>query len=565
MGVGLMDGFGLAMFLPLLQMVDNSNAEQAQNMGSLSFLISAIKKLGIPLHLASVLIIISLFFILKGLAMYINNIYDVNVRMGFIRHIRESFTNDFALLSYKSFSMSDSGKIQNTLSGEVERVSQAYTYYFNAFQQFSLVLMYMVFAFFVNAQFATLITIGGILTNSIFKAIYKKTKKASGKLTHGTNQYQGLIIQYVANFKYLKASASLKKYNEKLLNTIDDIQYNNERIGALNAIVLAVREPLLIIVVCAVIFLQVTFFEGTLAAILISLLFFYRALNALILMQTYYNSFLSVTGSLDNMEQFDNELKQNAEHTGNTNIDTFKNNIELKNATFFYGKKKILDNINLNIRKNESVAFVGESGSGKTTLINLLVGLMPLDEGQFYIDGITRDQLNIESYQQRIGYITQEAVVFNDTIFNNITFWDKPAPQNIERFYNVLKKAALHDFVQLLPKKENELLGNNGVNLSGGQRQRISIARELYKDIDILVLDEATSSLDSETEKSIQDNIDSLKGEYTLLIVAHRLSTVKYADRIFLLEDGKIDNFGSYAELYNKSDKFRKMVMLQEV
>lgn len=231
----------------------------------------------------------------------------------------------------------------------------------------------------------------------------------------------------------------------------------------------------------------------------------------------------------------------------------------------FLRKEKILDNINLNIRKNESVAFVGESGSGKTTLINLLVGLMPLDEGQFYIDGITRDQLNIESYQQRIGYITQEAVVFSDTIFNNITFWDKPTPKNIERFYSVLKKAALHDFVQLLPKKENELLGNNGINLSGGQRQRISIARELYKDIDILVLDEATSSLDSETEKSIQDNIDSLKGEYTLLIVAHRLSTVKYADRIFLLEDGKIDNFGSYAELYNKSDKFRKMVMLQEV
>lgn len=565
LGVGVMDGFGLAMFLPLLQMVDDNTGTDTNSMGSLSFLVTFLGGIGIHINLVNVLIVICLFFILKGTAMYINNIYDVHVRQRFIQQIRESLTKDFTHLSYKYFVMSDSGKIQNTLSGEVDRISQAYTTYFNAFQQFALVVIYMIFAFSINAQFAILITVGGILTNFIFRTIYVNTKRASHKLTEGTNAYQGLIIQYVANFKYLKASGALKKFSKKLLNTIDDIQHNNEKIGILNGIITATREPLLVIVVCAVIFTQVTFFGGSLATILISLLFFYRALSALVVMQTYYNTFLSLAGSMDNMTNFEKEIKFNLEKDGIVEIDEFKKQIALKSADFYYGDTHILEDITITVEKNESIAFVGESGSGKTTLVNLLVGLMPLDRGQLYVDDIDRRSLNVESYQQRIGYITQEPVIFNDTVFNNVTFWDEKTPQNVSRFYETLKKAAIYDFVLAQGQKEDELLGNNGINLSGGQRQRISIARELYKNIDILVLDEATSALDSATEKSIQQNIDALKGEYTLLIVAHRLSTIKHVDTIYLLENGRITDCGTFSELYERSEKFKRMVTLQEM
>jgi subfamily B ATP-binding cassette protein MsbA len=423
----------------------------------------------------------------------------------------------------------------------------------------------MIFAFFVNTQFAILITIGGILTNFLFRTIYVNTKKASGRLTSGSNKYQGLIIQYVANFKYLKATGSMKKFSNKLLDTINYIQRNNERIGRLNAIITATREPLLVLVVCAVIFLQVTVWGSMLATILVSLLFFYRALTALVVMQTYYNTFLAVSGSMENMARFEQELRGNLDRDGNVFVKNFSSEVVLQDVDFYYAEKRILSNINLKIQKNQTIAFVGESGSGKTTLVNLLVGLMPLNNGDMYVDGINRKVLNVESYQQRIGYITQEPVIFNDTVFNNVTFWDEATEENKKKFESALKKAAIYDFVQGLPARENEMLGNSGINLSGGQRQRISIAREMYKDIDILVLDEATSALDSETEKAIQENIDSLKGTYTILIVAHRLSTIKEADCIVLLEGGQIIQKGTFAELYTSSEKFMRMVKLQEI
>lgn len=564
LGVGLMDGFGLAMFLPLLKMVDHGKAN-AKSMGNLGFIVRDLNKVGIELNLPNILIIICSFFFMKGVALYINSRYEVTVRQFFIRTIRVSLTKNFSKLSYKAFVMSDSGKIQNTLSGEVDRLSQAYQGYFNAFQQFALVIMYMGFAFFIDAKFAVLITIGGVLTNFMFRSIYVNTKKASGKLTVGANVYQGLIIQYVANFKYLKASGSLKKFNTKLLDAIYYIEGKNRKIGSLNAIITATKEPLLMVVVCSVIFLQVNVLGGALGTILVSLLFFYRALAALMVMQTFYNTFLAVSGSMSNMISFEDELKANMERSGKLEIAQFTNGISIQNGQFSYSGKSILNDINLEIPKNETIAFVGESGSGKTTLVNLLVGLMPLDNGKIMVDNNEMAMLNLESYQKRIGYITQEPVIFNDTIFNNVTFWDEPTEENTLKFKEALRKAAIESYVYSLPGKDQEILGNSGINLSGGQKQRISIARELYKDIDILVLDEATSALDSETEKEIQENIDHLKGDYTIFIVAHRLSTIRNADRIVLLEAGRIKQSGSFEELYNSSAKFKRMVMLQEV
>src|SRR5690554_5091930 len=215
--------------------------------------------------------------------------------------------------------------------------------------------------------------------------------------------------------------------------------------------------------------------------------------------------------------------------------------------------------------KNQSVAFVGESGSGKTTLVNLISGLLKPNKGQVKIDGTNLDELKKSSYQSRIGYIAQEPVIFNDTIFNNVTFWAEPTEENKTKFYEAITKASIAEFIGTLKNKENTLLGNNGINLSGGQKQRISIARELYKDIDILILDEATSALDSETEKEIQTNIDALKGNYTILIIAHRLSTIKNTDMVYLMDKGKIVGQGNFAQLAQNSERFRKMVELQEI
>ena len=191
--------------------------------------------------------------------------------------------------------------------------------------------------------------------------------------------------------------------------------------------------------------------------------------------------------------------------------------------------------------------------------------MLPIDSGKILFDGIPYNNLNINSFQKLIGYITQESIVFNDTIFNNVSFWDQRNKQTDQLFTNAIKNAAISDFINQQELKSDTLLGNNGVNLSGGQKQRISIAREFYKDPQIFFMDEATSSLDSETEFIVQKNISNLKGSKTIIIVAHRLSTIKNADRIVFMHNGRIKNIGDFDYLTKNEPDFEKMVLNQDL
>ncbi len=563
--VGVLDGFGLSMFLPMLQLANDAETVDPEGLGNLRFIVDFMQAIGLSLNLLSVLLILCMFFLLKGFFTYFSNAYIVITQQFFIRKIRIRMLKALNRLTYKFFITSDVGRIQNTMSGEVDRVARSFTSYFKSFEQGILVVVYMSFAFFVDAKFALLVCLGGGLTSFIYKKIYNSTKGASRVLTRDAHDFQSLIIQHVAHFKYLKATGLQHIFGDKLITKLLELEKSNKRIGILNAIATGAREPLLIFVVAAVILVQTKLLGSDLAPILVSLLFFYRALTALLGMQNAWNYFLANSGSIENMKAFQVELQKGNESEGGKPFEKFAKSIELENISLSYGDTKVLKDISLQINKNETIAFAGESGSGKTTLVNIIAGLLPPDSGTMSIDGTGREQLNINSFQKRIGYITQDPVIFNDTIFNNVTFWAKPNPENINRFHEAIRKAAIDDFIESLPEKEDTLLGNNGINLSGGQKQRISIARELYKEIDILILDEATSALDSETERSIQENIEALKGHYTVLIVAHRLSTIRHADRIVFMRKGKVSESGNFADLIEKVPHFKRMVELQEV
>jgi ABC-type multidrug transport system fused ATPase/permease subunit len=563
--VGVLDGFGLAMFLPLLQLVDGAGTTNPEALGNLRFLTDGLQGLGINLTIVSVLLVILVFFMLKGIFRFAESYYKVLLSHYFIRKVRFANIDKLSNYSYKAFVSSDVGRIQNTLSGEVGRVLQGYRTYFMAVQAGIMVLVYVGLAFLANPQFAVLVFVGAVLSNLVYRQIYKKTKEASKKLTLGGHQFQALLIQKVAFFKYLKATGLIKSYASKLKSIILEMEEITRKMGWYNAILSSTKEPLIVLVVVAVIVVQVSYFGTGLGIIILSLMFFYRSLTFLMNLQTQWNSFLMVSGALENMTEFMNELQGAQEKTGREKLERFTGPLELRNVSFAYGTTSVLHNINLVIHKNETVAFVGESGSGKTTLVNILSGLLPVENGDFLINDKPAGQLNMTSFQRRIGYITQEPVVFSDTIYNNVTFWAERTPENEKRFWEALNKASIDEFVLGLPDKENALLGNNGILVSGGQKQRFSIARELYKDVDILIMDEATSSLDSETERTIQENIDALKGRYTILIIAHRLSTIKNADRVVLLSGGEIAGEGDFSALINQSASFGKMVALQEL
>ena len=275
--VGILDSLGLTMFLPLLQIVNDSSHINPENLGNLSFNLDAILFFGINVNLLSILLIMASFFLVKGLIYFLAGIYRVNVQESFITRLRFNNLKGLNSLSYKCFVRSDIGRIQNTLTGEVERVARAFTFYFRSFQLGIMILIYMSFAFLVNAQFAVLVSLAGILANFFYKYLYNYTKKSSRNLTENTNVFQGLILQNLTNYKYLKATNSLDNYGQKIYNNIKKIELSNKALGKLDALQLAIREPILIILVVSIIYIQTTILGSSLAPILISLLFFLQS------------------------------------------------------------------------------------------------------------------------------------------------------------------------------------------------------------------------------------------------------------------------------------------------
>jgi len=563
--VGILDGVGLAMFIPLIKML--STGETSTLGGEGDFISEfVIQELGINASLVNIFLLIFLFFSLKGIAKFLESYTRVIFQQKFIRSIRINTIDLLNSYDFKHFLKADSGRIQNTLGGEVNRINAAYIFYFKAIQFGVLVLVYVILALGADWKFTLLVVAGGAFINIIFRYLYKRTKYFSRKFTSQSHIFQNLLVQNVHLFKYLKATGSNIFYGNKLKENIGGMEITQKRIGLVDAFLGAIREPLTILVVFGAIFFQMYFFDEVMGSILLSLVLLYRGITFFMAMQEQFNYFLGVSGSLENMEAFTKELQTGKERNGSQKFEKFIEKLEFKSLSFEFEKgDPVLQNIDLTIYKNETLAIIGESGSGKSTLLNIISGLLLPTQGSYSIDHKQIEHLNLASFKRRIGYIVQDATIFNDTIYNNISFWDPKTPENLTRFQKAIEKAAIQDFIEGLPEKEETILGSNGINISGGQKQRLSIARELYKEVDILLMDEATSALDGETEAAIQYNINKLKGEFTIVIIAHRLSTVKNADRIILMKKGEIEAEGKFDELLKKSNQFKEMVNLQNL
>lgn len=565
--MSVLDGVGLAMFMPLLQSAASNSSDNTtnQSLGKLHFITDFVQRNGFSLNITTVLSLLVILFVCKGLIKFILLNYQVHTRFLFMSKVRNLLIQHLQDLSYQGFLKLDAGRIQNTLTGEVSKLFQSMNFYFNAAQNTVMLSTYIVLAFLANFQFAVFVAIGAALSNLIYRKIYVACKRIAHDLSKQGNNFNSFLVQSIYNYKYLKSTNYLHSFFAKIRMVITETEMLNKKIGFYNAVTSSVKEPLIIIIVVLVIQLQLQLHGPGLTSIFLSLLLFYRSLNFLISLQTDWQSFIQNASGMTTVASMLNEMEINKEQQSSAIFSNFDKKVSFKNVVFSYGSNKVLNNISLDIPKNKTVAFVGESGSGKTTLANIISGLIQPGEGELLIDNTSLKNLNVNSYRSKIGYISQEPVIFSDTIYNNITFWADLNEENISRFWQIAELASLKKFIENLPQKEATQLGDNGILISGGQKQRISIARELFKNTQILILDEATSALDSETEKIIQDNIEKLHGEYTIIIIAHRLSTIKNADIIYLLDKGKVVAFGDFDEMLERSDRFKRMVTLQEM
>jgi len=532
-------------------------------MGNMAFLLDGIAATGLEINLVTLLLVMLGFFVLKGLAKFASEYYRVILQQRFSNSMRLQNMRLLAGYDYTAFMRADSGRIQNSFSAEVGWVTRAYAHYFVMLQCGIMLLVYVGLAGLANPRFAIMVGLGGLLSNFLFSGIYKTTKAASRKLTAEMHKFQGFLIQSVANFKYLKATGLIGSYKEKVENSIIAVENHQRKTGTMDAIASALREPIIMLIVVAAILVQVLVFKEGLGLIILSLLFLYRGLGALVGAQNAYNLFLGRSGSIDNIKAFSEELAADQEIKGSGAYEGLSEGIQLNQLRYNYGGRPVIENLNLAIPHNHTLGIVGASGTGKTTLVNILCGLLKVERGMLTINGMDSNDLDTEAYRAKIGYVTQEAQIFSDTIYNNVSFWEPLTDEVKERVQTALKLAHAEEFVAALPQGANTEIGINGVNLSGGQRQRISIARELYRKVDMLILDEATSALDSQSEQLIQENIESLSGRYTMLVIAHRLSTIQQADEIlFLHADGSYET-GTFSSLMITSDTFKEMVSLQ--
>jgi len=291
----------------------------------------------------------------------------------------------------------------------------------------------------------------------------------------------------------------------------------------------------------------------------------YRLLPAL---QKAFAAATKIKHNYPVLDKLYDDLVMSLNHTKSTPISTeklpFQESLELKNITFQYenAKQPIFEQFSVKIKKGTTIAFVGSTGSGKTTIVDLLVGLLKGQQGHIALDGQILSEEHVAAWHHQIAYVPQDVFLFDNTIAHNVMFGIKEEAMDQAQLKRATEMADIYDFIKGLPEGLETKIGERGVRLSGGQKQRMGLARALYRNPDVLILDEATSALDNITEKGIIASLDTLPDDLTIIIIAHRLSTVRYADCIYLLKEGKIIDQGSYEDLMVSSETFKEMVEL---
>lgn len=564
--VALADAFGITLLLPLLKY---SQVGEGTLEGKTQILFDFIDFIGIPLTLSGILIFIGVVFVFKGIIKLSEGIYKGYLTALLSKKLKINLFRAYSSVDYQYFVSQNTGHFINVLVSQTNKFIQSFVKLaqFSAFVITTLV--YLAVAAYLNLQFTLMAIAGGSILLYFLKFISRYAKKYSIITSSEQSSLNKFLVQALHAMKYLKVTNRFNQINKDVSKSIKNIANYRFRMMGAQAFVEAIREPFTVFIMIVIILVQVLIIEKPILPILVILLLFYRAMRQLAGLQVIWQQLMNQVGGMEMTKEEFKNVQFNKEDLGKKPIQDFKNKIEFKNVTFSYGDYPVLYNINLTIPVNKTIAFVGESGAGKSTLIDLITLLLKPQKGKITIDNVPASQILKKSWREKIGFVPQDTVVFDDTAANNIHLWTgnynkDNACRNKTQLMS--KKAHCHEFICQMKNGYNTRIGERGVKVSGGQRQRLAIARELYKEPQLLLLDEATSSLDTESERYIQQSIDELKGKMTVIIIAHRLSTIKNADYIYLLHKGKIIEQGTYKHLISQEgSKFKAMIEMQNL
>jgi ABC-type multidrug transport system fused ATPase/permease subunit len=572
----LSEGFGILMILPLLQNLDKQGSVQntqlhvEDKIGLSSYIDNFLLAFGFEDSIIAILSIITIAFIIKGVITFFALSYTTRLSGNLLRELRMKLFKQYTCMDYNYYSSRDTGYFVNVINEQVARSMQSFLSLTQLGSHFINTFVYLFFAFIVAWRFGLMALLAGILLLIIFRWLTNYVRQLSRATADENGKLTKKLIQALQAFKYIISTNQTKPFYESIGKSINKLMGYQIQSGLAASFIQSIREPIAVLLIMSIVGVQLYYFEQPLEPILVSIVLFYRGLNSTLAIQSGWQTMFEYIGSMEMVDKESASQNDNKAPNGEKDIVTFQDGIVLDNVYFEYNSSigNVINGIKLEIKAKSTVAFVGESGSGKSTLVDLMTLMIRPQSGEIVIDGVKGGDILLESWREKIGFVSQENVTFDDTIANNICLGvEKSSDKNImKRVQKAAQQAHISQFIESLPDGYETQVGERGLRLSGGQRQRLFIARELFRKPSFLILDEATSALDSESERAIQESIDALKGEITVIIIAHRLSTIRNVDQIHVFKKGKLIENGKYNQLRNMQNSyFSKLIKMQEL
>lgn len=513
------------------------------------------------------LTILSVFFI-KNIFLYLKNILLYIVQLKIVKDIRDRLYVHIQGLSLGYFHKEKTGSITSTIINDVEQLQSSLSI---AFQKLFVepinILIFLSLLFIISWKLALIaiiiIPLAGIAIIAIGKSIRRKSRRTQKKISH----IMQILSETLSSIRIVKAFVNEKEEIKKF--SVETTNYLNLHLkrARLDLIAAPITESFGVIIGVILLWYggtEVILQKGLIPEDFIRfILILFSILGPIKQMGNVNIKIQAGAASAERIFTLLDTKPQIVEIKNPTNLGEFKDSIEYKNVCFEYqkGEEQVLDSVSFKINKGEVAALVGPSGSGKSTIADLIPRFYDVSSGEIIIDGNNLKNLSLSSLRGNMGIVTQEVILFNDTIKNNISY--AQPEKSMDQIKDAAKAANALEFIENTPDGFETVVGERGVKLSGGQKQRIAIARALLKNPSILILDEATSALDTESEKKVQTAIESLMKDRTALVIAHRLSTVQKADKIIVIDKGRVVEIGSHETLFEKNGIYKRLYDLQ--
>ena len=512
--------------------------------------------------------LIVITFLLKNIFNYMSMFFITYLRNGVVKNIRNDIYKSIIKLSLSFYSEKKRGDIVARISSDVQELDHSFLSIFELIVKDPLMVLFTLLSMFLISPKLSIFVIVFIpICGFVISLVGKSLRRKSLKVQKEQGQFISLVDETLSGMKILKIFNAEEKFQKKFMNsTIRFYKFSNSVLNRKN-LASPLSEFLGITAIAGVLWVggMMVLKENSLdaSAFIVYLGLAYNILTpAKSLSRATYKVKKASAAAERIFDVIDNDTII-SENKNALEINSFDHNIEIKKLSFSYENDVVINNLNLTIPKGSSVALVGQSGSGKSTLANLICRFYDTQKGEIRFDNTDIKNLKKESLRKMIGLVTQDSILFNDTIKNNLLIAKEDATD--DEIINCLKVANAWEFVKKLPKKIDTNIGNSGNKLSGGQKQRLSIARAVLKNPPILVLDEATSALDSESEKLVQTALDNLMKDKTSIVIAHRLSTIQNSEKIIVLEKGQIIESGKHKELMKKDGVYSNLVKMQSI